>query len=62
MAKPRQRGRAVAFLTGLFLIAIGIPMLVCPGPGLASIAAGLGLLGFAVTGKRKAEELPALKK
>ena len=60
MEKPRQRGRAVAFLMGLFLVAVGIPMLICPGPGLASIAAGLALLGYAFTGKR-AEDRPAPK-
>jgi len=43
-------GRAFALFGGIALIALGIPMLVCPGPGLLSIATGaamvLGALGI----------------
>ncbi|MDY0340580.1 MAG: hypothetical protein RBS17_05145 [Coriobacteriia bacterium] len=30
---------------GVFLVLIGIPMLVCPGPGMAVILSGLGMIG-----------------
>jgi len=43
-------GRAITLFVGIALIALGIPMLVCPGPGLLSIGAGaamvLGALGI----------------
>ena len=29
---------------GIILVLIGIPMLVCPGSGIASIAAGVGMI------------------
>ena len=37
--------RAARIGGGTALIIVGIPMLVLPGPGLLSIAAGLALLG-----------------
>lgn len=30
---------------GVALVILGVPMLVCPGPGLASILLGLALIG-----------------
>ncbi|MHB9004480.1 MAG: hypothetical protein ACYC6C_10530 [Coriobacteriia bacterium] len=38
---------------GLVLVLIGIPMLVCPGPGLVTIMAGLGMIGAAQGLRRK---------
>lgn len=40
---------------GLLLVLVGIPMLVCPGPGIAAIAAGLGMLGVDVARKNRQE-------
>jgi hypothetical protein len=33
-------------LAGIVLVLIGIPKLVCPGPGIASIAAGVGMIAI----------------
>jgi hypothetical protein len=38
-----RRGCGSVF-AGIVLVLIGIPMLVCPGPGMASIAAGIGMI------------------
>lgn len=38
---------------GLVLVLIGIPMLVCPGPGLVTMMAGLGMIGAALGLRRK---------
>lgn len=38
-----RRGCVAVFL-GTGMILIGIPMLICPGPGLATIIAGAGML------------------
>jgi len=35
-----------SMVLGLLLVLAGLPMLVCPGPGMATIAAGLALLGI----------------
>jgi len=40
-APKRGCGSVIA---GVILVLIGIPMLVCPGPGMASIAAGVGMI------------------
>ncbi len=53
--EPRAPRRGCAsFVLGGILVLIGIPMLVCPGPGIASILAGLGLMGFG-SARRMAE-------
>lgn len=36
------------------LVLVGIPMLICPGPGTAAVAAGLGTIGLGL--KRSMEE------
>ena len=43
--------RGTALLLGVALVLLGIPMLVCPGPGIATILAGSGFLLYAITGK-----------
>jgi hypothetical protein len=45
---PRARSGCLSVAAGLVLVCIGIPMLVCPGPGIAAIAAGLGMIGFGI--------------
>ncbi len=54
---PAPRRGCGSFVLGGILVLIGIPMLVCPGPGIASILAGLGLMGFG-TARRMAEKDP----
>ncbi|MCL2503427.1 MAG: hypothetical protein FWE94_02300 [Coriobacteriia bacterium] len=36
--------RAATFIGGVFLVLIGIPMLVCPGPGMLAIGTGFALI------------------
>lgn len=43
----------ISLAGGLVLVLIGIPMLVCPGPGLVTIMAGLGMIGAALGVRRK---------
>ncbi len=40
---------------GALLVLVGIPMLICPGPGMAVILAGLGMIGVGL-GLKKAGE------
>ena len=35
----------VSIVIGTLLVLIGIPMLICPGPGMAAILSGLGMIG-----------------
>lgn len=42
--EPRRRGGCLWVVLGSFLVLIGIPMLVLPGPGLVSIGAGVALI------------------
>lgn len=37
---------------GLVLVAVGIPMLVCPGPGIGSILLGVSLIAIGLGIKR----------
>jgi hypothetical protein len=43
----------ISLAGGLVLVLIGIPMLVCPGPGLVTIVAGLGMIGAALGLRRQ---------
>ena len=43
-ARGTDRRGCVAVFLGTGMIIIGIPMLICPGPGLAMIVAGAGML------------------
>jgi hypothetical protein len=52
---PEKRGCFTVAL-GVALVLVGIPMLVCPGPGMAAVAAGIGMIGVGLGFKRKAEE------
>ncbi|MDI6902060.1 MAG: PGPGW domain-containing protein [Anaerosomatales bacterium] len=54
-APPESRSGCASFVLGGILVLIGVPMLVCPGPGIATILAGLGLMGFG-TARRVAEK------
>lgn len=37
---------------GCLLVIVGIPMLICPGPGAAAIASGIGMIGAGLARKR----------
>ncbi|TLM76295.1 MAG: hypothetical protein FDZ70_06745, partial [Actinobacteria bacterium] len=37
---------------GALLVLVGIPMLVCPGPGAATIASGLAMIGASFARRR----------
>ena len=58
--------RGFTFAAGAVLVLIGIPMLVCPGPGLLAISMGLALMfagrvadrGFAPSGDSRAADQP----
>ena len=43
-----ERRGCGSFGLGVALVIVGIPMLVCPGPGIASIAAGLAMMAASV--------------
>lgn len=51
-AQTGRRG-CLTVAAGLVLVAVGIPMLVCPGPGVATIAAGLGMIAVGLGIKRR---------
>ncbi|MRR10912.1 hypothetical protein EG835_00100 [bacterium] len=38
---------------GIVLVLVGIPMLVCPGPGVVTILAGFGMIGAGLGLKRR---------
>jgi hypothetical protein len=40
-------------VVGSILVLVGVPMLICPGPGMAAILAGLGMIGVGL-GLKKA--------
>ena len=40
--------RVIAFIGGILCIIVGIPMLICPGPGLLVLGVGIGLVCAAV--------------
>ena len=42
-ARPTRRG-CVSVALGVLLVLVGIPMLICPGPGVTTGAAGLGMI------------------
>ncbi len=52
---PAVRGCASA-LIGAVLVLVGIPMLICPGPGTATVMVGLGLIaaGLGLSRRSKA--------
>lgn len=45
----------VSIVLGTLLVLIGIPMLICPGPGVAVILAGLGMIGVGLGLKQRDE-------
>ncbi len=47
-----KRGCGSVF-AGIVLVLIGIPMLVCPGPGMASVAAGIGMIAVGLGVRRR---------
>jgi Putative transmembrane protein (PGPGW) len=51
--KRSRRRRALRFGAGTGLVAVGVPLLVLPGPGLLAVAGGLYLMS---------EEIPALRR
>lgn len=50
--RGRGPGRLGSLALGIVLVLVGIPMLVCPGPGIGSILAGVGLIAYGITGRR----------
>ena len=56
-AAPAPRGSrgCGSVVMGTLLVLVGIPMLICPGPGVAVILAGLGMIGVGL-GIKKAGE------
>lgn len=40
---------------GVALVVMGIPMLICPGPGIGSILLGVSLIGVGLGVKRRSE-------
>lgn len=54
---PKSRGSrgCGSVILGTLLVLVGIPMLICPGPGVAVILAGLGMIGVGL-GVKKAGE------
>lgn len=53
---PAERKGCLPLILGVLLVLIGIPMLVCPGPGVAAIAAGLGMIGASLGIKKRAQD------
>lgn len=51
----RGSGGCGSVVLGTLLVLVGIPMLICPGPGVATILAGLGLIGVGLGLKRSGE-------
>jgi hypothetical protein len=51
-AAPHGRRGCLTVAAGLALVAVGVPMLVCPGPGIATVAAGLGMIAVGLGIKR----------
>lgn len=43
-AAPGRAGCGSVVL-GILLVLVGIPMLICPGPGVAVMLAGIGMIG-----------------
>ncbi len=50
---PRGSRGCGSVVLGSILVLVGIPMLICPGPGMATILAGLGMIGVGL-GLKKA--------
>ena len=48
-----SRGGCASVALGALLVLFGVPMLVCPGPGVATIAAGVGMIavGLGIRGR-----------
>lgn len=40
---------------GMLLVLVGVPMLICPGPGVAVMLAGLGMIGVGLGIKKVGE-------
>lgn len=52
--RPSRSGcGCFSLLGGLVLVLVGIPMLVCPGPGLVTILAGFGMIGAGLGLRRR---------
>lgn len=52
---PRGSRGCGSIAIGTLLVLIGIPMLICPGPGMAAILSGLGMIGVGLGIKKAAE-------
>lgn len=48
-----SRRGCFAVVGGIVMVLAGIPMLVCPGPGLVTILAGFGMIGAGLGLKRR---------
>ncbi len=49
---PDKRGCFTVVL-GIVVVLVGLPMLICPGPGMAVVTAGIGMIGLGL--KRRTE-------
>ncbi len=48
-----RRPGCVSVTLGILLVLVGIPMLVCPGPGAVVIASGVGMIAVGLGVRRK---------
>lgn len=53
--KPQGFRGCGSIVIGALLVLIGIPMLICPGPGMAAILSGLGMIGVGLGLKKSGE-------
>ncbi|MBN2839520.1 MAG: hypothetical protein JXP37_00995 [Coriobacteriia bacterium] len=53
--KTRGSRGCGGIVIGVLLVLIGIPMLICPGPGMAVILSGLGMIGVGLGLKKGGE-------
>lgn len=61
MSEPASTDRrgCVGLALGVLLVLIGIPMLVCPGPGMASILAGGAMIAASLGLTKRGQDVPA---
>jgi hypothetical protein len=51
-----ERRGCLPIVAGVLLVLVGLPMLVCPGPGAAVIASGFGMIAVGLGIKWKSEK------
>lgn len=52
--QPGRGGSCGSVVAGVALVLVGVPMLVCPGPGIAVITTGVAMIavGLGIRGRR----------